>query len=98
MSSSWLRVLTTPGRCASASRIRNSVTVRVTSFPSHNTLCRAESMTRRPRSSSGGAVRIDAGDEPFLLQRDGHRSEDVPVIVDQRDLLAHPPLVPVACR
>ena len=39
------------------------------------------------------AVRIDARDEPFRLERDRHRRKDVAVVVDQRDHLAHSPLV-----
>ena len=35
------------------------------------------------------AVRIDAGDEAFGLERDRHRGQDVAVVVDQRDHVAH---------
>jgi len=35
------------------------------------------------------AVRIDAGDEPFLLKSDRHRSQDIAVVIDERDHLAH---------
>ena len=31
------------------------------------------------------AVRIEAGDEAFGLERDRHRGQDVAVVVDQRD-------------
>ena len=43
----------------------------------------AERLQRRDR------VRIDAGDEALLLESDRDRSQDVPVIIDQRDHLAH---------
>ena len=42
------------------------------------------------RLERGRRIRIDAGDEAFLLKRDRHRSQDVAVVVDQRDHLAHP--------
>ncbi len=64
---SWLRVLTMPGRWASASRIRNSVTVSVTGRPSQCTMWRAGSMTSRPRVTiSGGSSLALVGAAPDL--------------------------------
>ena len=37
-------------------------------------------------------VRIDARDEAFLLEGDRDRGQDVAVVIDQRDHLAHPRL------
>jgi len=36
-------------------------------------------------------VGVDAGDEPLGLKRDGHGRQNVPVVVDQCDHLAHSP-------
>jgi hypothetical protein len=34
-------------------------------------------------------VGLDAGDETFRLQSDGHRRQNVPVVVDERNLVVH---------
>ena len=54
-------------------------------------------MSNTPRSgglsanafSAACAVGIDAGHEAFGLERDRHRGQDVAVVVDQRDHMAH---------
>src|SRR6478672_8490585 len=80
---SALRLLTTPGRLASACRIRNSVTVSVTGSFFHVQVWRSGSMRSRPRSStlaasvSFGALpslgaaqdRLDALDQKPLRER-----------------------------
>ena len=71
----------------------NSRTRRSSSIPSSPGIL----MSNTPRS--GGlsliafraiyGIGIDASDEAFLLKRDRHRRQDVPVVVDEGDHLAH---------
>src|SRR5918994_1957334 len=112
MSSSWLRVFTTPGRCVSAHREAESlvqlVVLRRQKDHGHGAeladpakqlhsvhmrhldiedaeigLLVGESLQRRRR------VGVDPGDETFRLKCDRDGSQDIAVVVDQRDLLIH---------
>src|SRR5919202_296545 len=66
-----LRLFTTPGRCASACRIRNSVTVSVTGSPFQVQVWRSGSMVSWPRSNALASV-LGGGKHPGPGDLSGH--------------------------